>query len=64
IIRKKLPISSIRIKKFCANTMFEPANIKQTDFIAPVAIEEGIARTVKYEFTDKKNSHDILFYTE
>jgi nucleoside-diphosphate-sugar epimerase len=62
ILRKKLPVSSIRVKKFCANTMFEAANIKQTDFKAPVSLVEGLTRTIKYEFIDKID--DQVFYTE
>ncbi|MDC7226171.1 MAG: NAD-dependent epimerase/dehydratase family protein [Spirochaetales bacterium] len=61
---KKLPISSIRIKKFCANTMFEPNNIKSTEFQPPVSIEEGIARTVKFEFLEDRDPDEVLFYSE
>ena len=50
IIRRKLPISSVRILKFCANTAFESSNIKKTSFIPPVKIEDGITRTIQYEF--------------
>jgi nucleoside-diphosphate-sugar epimerase len=53
ISHKKLPISSIRVKKFILNTMFEAANIKETDFKAPVSLIEGLERTIKYEFIDK-----------
>ena len=53
IIRKKLPISAIRVKKFCSNTMFESAVIKNTDFQAPVALYEGLKRTIEYEFINK-----------
>jgi nucleoside-diphosphate-sugar epimerase len=62
ILHRKLPISSIRVKKFCSNTMFEAANIKQTDFKAPVSLIEGLERTIQYEFIDK--THGQVFYTE
>jgi nucleoside-diphosphate-sugar epimerase len=62
ILHKKLTISSIRVKKFCANTQFEPKNIKNTDFKAPVSLKEGLERTMKYEFIDKIKCE--LFYTE
>jgi len=62
ILRKKLPISSIRVKKFCSNTMFEVANIKKTDFKAPVTLIEGLKNTIKYEFIDKVD--DQVFFTE
>jgi nucleoside-diphosphate-sugar epimerase len=62
ILRKKLPISSIRVKKFCSNTMFEAANIKKTNFNAPVTLNEGLKNTIKYEFIDQIDDH--VFYTE
>jgi len=62
ILRKKLSISSIRVKKFCSNTMFEAVNIKKTNFNAPVALIEGLKNTIKYEFIDKFDGH--VFYTE
>jgi nucleoside-diphosphate-sugar epimerase len=62
ILRKKLSISSIRVKKFCSNTMFEATNIKKTTFNAPVTLIEGLENTIKYEFIDKVESH--VFYTE
>lgn len=63
IIRKKLPISSIRIKKFSSNSSLEASNIKSTSFVPPVSIEEGLRKTIKYEFIDTDND-DVLFYTE
>ncbi|GHV05534.1 epimerase [Spirochaetia bacterium] len=62
MLHKKLNISSIRVKKFCANTMFEAANIKKTNFKAPVTLIEGLERTINYEFINKIKSH--VFYTE
>jgi hypothetical protein len=43
ILRKKLPVSTIRVKKFCANTMFNSANIKATAFKAPVSLAEVLS---------------------
>jgi nucleoside-diphosphate-sugar epimerase len=60
--RKKLSVSSIRVKKFCADTMFESANIKTTGFRPPVSLAEGLERTIRYEFID--NITDQVFYTE
>jgi nucleoside-diphosphate-sugar epimerase len=62
ILNKKLSISSIRVKKFCSNTMFESVNTKETGFKAPITLVEGLERTLKYEFIDKMN--DQVFYTE
>ncbi|MDX7992002.1 NAD-dependent epimerase/dehydratase family protein [Xenorhabdus littoralis] len=50
LTKKELPISSIRVKKFCARTQFKSDNIAQTGFIPPVTLEQGIANTVQTEF--------------
>ncbi|HAO30480.1 MAG TPA: UDP-N-acetylglucosamine 4-epimerase, partial [Treponema sp.] len=57
ITRKKFTISSIRIKKFTQNTYFVGSNIKKTDFVAPVLLEEGLRRTIDYEFVQKIQGH-------
>jgi hypothetical protein len=62
ILHRKLPISSIRVKKFCANTMFDSANIQATGFQSPVSLAVGLERTIRYEFID--NIADHVFYTE
>ena len=62
ITGKKLAISSIRVKKFCANTLFDTINIPNTNFKAPVSLSEGLFNTIKYEFIDKIDDH--VFHTE
>ncbi len=62
VIRKKLPISSIRVKKFCSNSMFNAEQIKKTNFQAPASLKEGLEKTIRYEFIDKTDGH--LFFTE
>jgi hypothetical protein len=64
VLRKKLPVSAIRVKKFCANTMFESVNIKTTGFKPPVSLAEGLERTIRYEFVDRAAKADQVFYTE
>ncbi|WP_205597649.1 NAD(P)-dependent oxidoreductase [Paraferrimonas sp. SM1919] len=49
---KELPVSSIRVKKFCARTQFK-SNTDYLGFIAPVSLEQGLSNTVKNEFTKK-----------
>jgi nucleoside-diphosphate-sugar epimerase len=62
ITHKQLAISSIRIKKFCANTMFNAENPKKVGFVPPISLEDGLAKTIKFEFIDK--IEDQLFYSE
>lgn len=60
---KKIPISSIRIKKFCSNTRFTSSRIKSTGFTPPFSLEEGLKRTIHYEFLSPQKD-GIVFYTE
>ncbi len=51
ITRRSFPISSIRIKKFCADTVVSSEKLKQTGFTAPYALNEGLDRTISCEFS-------------
>lgn len=51
ITGKKFSVSSVRIKKFCANTQFKSSTIHKLDFIPPVTLEDGLERTLKAEFS-------------
>jgi nucleoside-diphosphate-sugar epimerase len=59
---KRFAISSIRVKKFCANSVYNTA-IGQTGFVPSVALEQALAQTVRYEFVES-HEHDGVFYTE
>jgi nucleoside-diphosphate-sugar epimerase len=50
LTRKKLTISSVRVKKFCATTQFDATKVGATDFKAPYTLSEGLARTLEFEF--------------
>ena len=52
ITGKKLPISSIRVKKFTSSTAFSTRAHETFDFTAPNTLEEGLEKTLKYEFLD------------
>jgi nucleoside-diphosphate-sugar epimerase len=62
IVRRSLPVSSIRVKKFMATTQFA-SSVDGTDFVAPVSLQEGLVRTLKYEFLED-NSDERTFETE
>lgn len=49
ITNKEFPISSIRVKKFCARTQFK-TQTDLADFRQPFSLEDGLSKTVKYEF--------------
>jgi len=62
ISRKKLAISSIRVKKFCVNSVYESA-ITKTGFIPPVSLLEAIESTIKYEFIED-HKEDMVYFSE
>jgi len=62
IIRKSLPVSSIRVKKFMGTTQFA-SSVSGTGFVPPVSLEEGLVRTLRYEFMED-NSDKRTFETE
>lgn len=51
-------MSSVRVKKFCAITQFDSIRIQESGFKPAFSLEEGLTRTLQYEFGDraKKNS--------
>ena len=59
ITGKKLTVSSVRVKKFCATTEFDATKVKETGFKAPYTLGEGLARTLEFEA-----SNGITFKTE
>jgi nucleoside-diphosphate-sugar epimerase len=62
IMGKKLPISAIRVKKFCLNSVYESA-IHTSGFIPPFSMPEAVEKTIKYEFLEK-HENETVFYSE
>mgnify|MGYP007071531418 CR=1 FL=1 len=62
ITGKALPVSLIRVKKFLGTTQFG-SSIFQTKFVPPVSLEEGLKKTIHYEFIED-NSDKKTFETE
>ncbi|WP_417269137.1 NAD-dependent epimerase/dehydratase family protein [Celeribacter sp.] len=58
---KKLPISSIRVKKFCTSTAFSSAPSKLDGFEPPYTLHEGIDRTLESEFLSPDVNRDVFF---
>ncbi|MBQ7163065.1 MAG: NAD-dependent epimerase/dehydratase family protein [Bacteroidales bacterium] len=62
VLRKKLSVSSIRVKKFCSTTQF--ASVKAHEhFQAPYTLADGLSRTLEYEFLHPAQD-DVIFYSE
>jgi nucleoside-diphosphate-sugar epimerase len=60
---KKLSVSSVRIKKFCATTQFDASAIQKSGFESPFTLAEGLHRTLYYEFIDPQKDN-IEFISE
>ena len=63
ITGKKLPISSVRVKKFCATTEYDASKAMATGFNAPYTLSEGLSRTLEFEFVHPRKD-DVVFKTE
>jgi nucleoside-diphosphate-sugar epimerase len=60
---RNLPVSAVRVKKFCASTAFASSKADLNDFQPPFDLQEGIARTLHSEFIAPDPEREI-FYTE
>ena len=63
ITGKKLTISSVRVKKFCATTEFDSSKMLSSGFNPPYTLDEGLARTLEFEFVHPRPD-DVTFKTE
>lgn len=57
---KRLAISSIRIKKFCADSVYNTA-IDRTGFVPPVSLDDALKRTIRYEFIESHDDEPLYF---
>lgn len=60
---RKLSISAVRVKKFCATTQFDATAAHNTGFKAPFTLAEGLHRTLQYEFINIEKD-GIVFESE
>lgn len=64
ITRRKLTVSSVRVKKFCATTQFSAEKVAAaTSFKAPYTLAEGLSRTLEFEFVHPQPD-SITFVSE
>lgn len=50
---KTFPVSAIRIKKFCSETVVNTDKLQSCGFQPPFSLAEGLRRTIAYEFLRK-----------
>lgn len=63
LTRKKMTVSSVRVKKFCATTQFNATQAHQSGFVAPYSLGQGLERTLEYEFVHPQPDQ-ITFVSE
>lgn len=63
VLHKKLAISSVRVKKFCATTQFDASKVAASGFVPPYSLAEGLTRTLEFEFVHPRTD-DIEFKSE
>jgi nucleoside-diphosphate-sugar epimerase len=61
-LNRNLTVSSIRVKKFMGTTSFD-SSIEITGFTSQITLEEGLERTLTYEFIED-NSNKRTFQSE
>lgn len=62
---RKLSVSSVRVKKFCATTQYDATKAHKSGFVAPFTLEEGLSNTLDFEFIKKDYEKDnITFVSE
>lgn len=54
ILGRTFPISAVRIKKFCANTVFASTKRDETGYVAPTRLQDALDKTIRTEFPVKK----------
>lgn len=60
ITGKRLAISSIRVKKFCADSVYNTV-VDKTGFVPPVPLAQALEQTIRHEFIEKHNDEPLYF---
>lgn len=63
VTKKKMTVSSVRVKKFCATTQFDASKVNHSGFKAPYSLGEGLAKTLEFEFVHPRQD-DVVFKSE
>jgi GlcNAc-P-P-Und epimerase len=60
ITGKRFSISSIRVKKFCANSVYGTA-IHEIGFVSPVPLAQALEQTIRHEFIERHDDEPLYF---
>jgi nucleoside-diphosphate-sugar epimerase len=50
VTRKSFPMSAVRVRKFCANTLVNADRALRAGFVAPISLQQGLTNMIKAEF--------------
>ena len=50
MLRRKLSVSAVRVRKFCANTLFSAQRALDAGFEPPVDLDTAVRQTIQFEF--------------
>ena len=51
--RRKLPVSSVRVRKFCAETTVSTERLDARNFVRPYSLREGLERMIRADFLER-----------
>ncbi len=51
VLRRPLPVSRVRIQKFCSASVFSAEKARATGFVPPVELTDALALTISHEFS-------------
>ena len=60
ITGNRLAISSIRVKKFCANSVYN-TGIDETGFVSPVPLGQALEQTIRHELIEMHEDEPLYF---
>jgi len=60
ITGRRFPVSAIRVKKFCSNSVYSTA-VDKTDFAPPVSILHALEKSIRHEFIESKSDGPLFF---
>ena len=53
---RRLPISAVRIRKFCSTTTFSTDRMRGTGFLPPIGLREALERTIRHELSRRESA--------
>lgn len=60
ITGKSFAISTIRVKKFCTDSVYDTA-IDKTSFVSPVSLAQALEQTIRHEFIESHDGERVFF---